>query len=453
MNDPPPDGVAEQLQRIHVQTFSLLLPFSNMRIDEVKVLEVAQGLAALLRAERFAEMVELFAPPLRAAVSADALRLAWAAELAGRGKVREIGEPVSAAGEGEPVRVRIPVRCADGNFTVVTSVGGEGLLHGLLHGLRLDPDDGAEWQPPHYAEPIRFIERDILLGTGPLAVPGTLSLPVGPGPWPAVVLLSGGGAFDRDESSGPNKPLKDLAWGLASRHVAVLRFDKITFTRPDRLPSDVTMTDEYLPHALAAVRLLRQQPEVDADRIYLLGHSMGGKVAPRVAAADPSIAGLVLLAADAQPMHEAAVRVARYLTALAPHPSADEAVTALVRQAALVAGPELMPDTPSELLPLGLSAAYWLDLRAYDPVATAAGLACPMLILQGGRDYQVTVADDLTRWRGALADRPDVAIRIHPDANHLFFTGRGRPTPAEYTRPGHVDSAVVDEIATWLARR
>ncbi|MCX5444151.1 alpha/beta hydrolase family protein [Streptomyces nigrescens] len=423
-----------------------------MRIDEVKVLKVleaAQGLAALLRAERFAEMVELFAPPLRAAVSADALRLAWAAELAGRGKVREIGEPVSAAGEGEAVRVRIPVRCADGNFTVVTSVGGDG----LLHGLRLDPDDGAEWQPPHYAEPTRFIERDILLGAGPLAVPGTLSLPVGPGPWPAVVLLSGGGAFDRDESCGPNKPLKDLAWGLASRHVAVLRFDKITFTRPDRLPSDFTMTDEYLPHALAAVRLLRQQPEVDADRIHLLGHSMGGKVAPRVAAADPSIAGLVLLAADAQPMHEAAVRVARYLTALAPHPSADEAVTALVRQAALVAGPELTPDTPSELLPLGLSAAYWLDLRAYDPVATAAGLACPMLILQGGRDYQVTVADDLTRWRGALADRPDVAIRIHPDANHLFFTGRGRPTPAEYTRPGHVDSAVVDEIATWLARR
>ncbi|MFG2094200.1 alpha/beta hydrolase family protein [Streptomyces sp. NPDC048612] len=420
-----------------------------MRTNELKALEAAQGLAALLRAERFAELVELFAPPLRAAVSADALRLAWAAESAGRGHVTEIGEPVSAAGETGPVRVHIPVTCADGNFTVVTSVGGDG----LLHGLRLDPDAGAEWQPPHDADPDRFLERDVLLGTGPLAVPGTLSLPEGPGPWPAVVLLSGGGAFDRDGSCGPNKPLKDLAWGLASRQVAVVRFDKITFTRPDRLPSDFTMADEYLPHALAAVRLLRQQPAVDPDRIHLLGHSMGGKVAPRIAAADPSIAGLVLLAADAQPMHEAAVRVARYLSALAPHPGADEAVAALARQAALVAGPELTPDTPSELLPLGLSAAYWLDLRGYDPVATAAGLACPMLILQGGRDYQVTVTDDLTRWRDALADRPEVAISIHPDANHLFFSGRGRPTPAEYALPGHVDTAVVDEIATWLARR
>ncbi|SFX80533.1 alpha/beta hydrolase family protein [Streptomyces atratus] len=118
-----------------------------------------------------------------------------------------------------------------------------------------------------------------------------------------------------------------------------------------------------------------------------------------------------------------------------------------------VAGGELTPDTPPEMLPLGFSAAYWLDLRAYDPVAAAAGPACPMLILQGGRDYQVTVADDLARWQGALAHRPEVTIRIHQDANHLFFSGSGHSTPAEYARPGHVEPAVVDGIAAWLGRR
>ncbi|WP_405401535.1 alpha/beta hydrolase family protein [Streptomyces sp. NBC_01104] len=420
-----------------------------MRTDEVMALDVVRGLATLLRAERFAEVVELFAPPLRAAVSADALRLAWAAETAGRGGVREIGEPAPAAGDGAPVRVFLPVTCADGPLTVITSVGEDG----LLQGLRLDGGSGTKWQPPSYAATDRFTEREVVVGTGQLAVPGTLSLPVGPGPWPAVVLLSGGGAFDRDESSGPNKPLKDLAWGLASRQVAVLRFDKVTFTQPGRLPPDFTMADEYVPYARAAVRLLRQEASVDADRVHLVGHSMGGKAAPRVAAAEPSVAGLVLLAADAQPMHEAAVRVARHLTSLSPGPSADATVAALVRQTALVAGPGLTPDTPAELLPLGFSAAYWLDLRAYDPVSTAASLTCPMLVLQGGRDYQVTVADDLDRWRDALADRPDVTFRIHPDANHLFMTGRGRPTPAEYARPGHVDTAVVDEIAAWVTRR
>ncbi|USA00714.1 hypothetical protein NCG97_08445 [Streptomyces lydicamycinicus] len=76
-----------------------------------------------------------------------------------------------------------------------------------------------------------------------------------------------------------------------------------------------------------------------------------------------------------------------------------------------------------------------------------------MLILQGGRDYQVTVADDLIHWQDGLSHRPDVTIRIHQDANHLFFSGSGQPSPAEYARPGHVDPAVVDEIATWLGRQ
>ncbi|MFE3198852.1 alpha/beta hydrolase family protein [Embleya sp. NPDC059237] len=412
------------------------------------VLEVAGGFAALLRAECFDRIVELFAPPLRAAVSTEALRLTWAAEAAGHGGIQAVHEPEIEAGGTDPVRVRIAITCVDGSFTVVTSVGGDG----LLHGLRLDPYGGAVWHPPHYAQEDRFAEREVLLGTGPRAVPGTLTLPAGDGPWPAAVLLAGGGPFDRDESSGPNKPLKDLAWGLASRQVAVLRFDKPTFAHPGRLPADFTMADEYLPPALAAVQLLRQQPEVDPDRIHLLGHSMGGKAAPRIAAADPSIAGLVLLAADAQPMHRAAVRVARYLADLTPGPSAHQAVAALARQAELVAGPALAPNTAPELLPLGFSAAYWLDLRAYDPVATAAALPCPMLILQGGRDYQVTVADDLELWQRALAHRPEVAIRIHQDANHLFLPGSGHPTPAEYARPGHVAPAVVDEIATWLTR-
>ncbi|WP_051725550.1 MULTISPECIES: S9 family peptidase [Streptacidiphilus] len=425
-------------------------------MDEAGTLKVARDFAALLVAERFVETVELFAPPLRAAVSADALRLAWAAEVAGQGGVGAIGEPTSEPGEADLVRVRIPMACANGGFTLVTSVGADGLLHGLRIAHGEDGADSPAWQSPPYADPARFTEQEVLIGSGPLAVSGTLSLPVGPGsgpgsgPWPAVVLLSGGGAFDRDGSSGPNKPLKDLAWGLATRQVAVLRFDKATFKHPHRLPADFTMADEYLPPALAAVRLLRDRPEVAPDRIHLLGHSMGGKAAPRIAAADPSIAGLVLLAADAQPMHQAAVRVARHLAALSPGTGADQAVAALTRQAELVAGSELTPDTPSELLPLGLSAAFWLDLRGYDPVATAAGLTCPMLILQGGRDYQVTVADDLTRWQAALADRPEVTIRIHQNANHFFFPGSGPATPAEYARPGHVGPAVVDEIAAWL---
>ncbi|MFJ2032989.1 alpha/beta hydrolase family protein [Streptosporangium sp. NPDC087985] len=347
------------------------------------------------------------------------------------------------------VRVSVPVICEQGALTVVMSVDGAG----KLQGLRLVPAATASWKPPSYAAPKRFDEHDVTVGSAPLAVSGTLSLPRGRGPRPGVVLLSGGGLFDRDETSGPNRPLKDLAWGLASRGVAVVRFDKVTYTHGSRVADapGFTVAEEYVPHAVAAVHLLRRQPVVDPARVFVLGDSMGGKVAPRVAAAEASVAGLVILAGEAQPMQRSAVRVARYLASLDPGPSADGAVEAITRQAALVDGPELSPSTPAGALPFGLSASYWLDLRGYDPVSTAAALGRPMLILQGGRDYQVTVADDLSRWRAGLARRPDVTIRVYDADNHLFFPGAGPSTPAEYGPARHVDPAVVADIAGWLA--
>lgn len=309
------------------------------------------------------------------------------------------------------------------------------------------------WMPPPYAEPDRFSEHEVTVGAGPLAVPGTMSVPSKQAPGPGVVLLAGGGPFDRDETSGPNKPLKDLAWGLASRGATVLRFDKATYARRGvAAASDLTMTQEYVPYAVDAVGLLRSHRSVDPERVFVLGHSMGGKVAPAVAAAAPAVAGLVIMAGDTQPMHHAAVRVVSYLATVFPDQVPPAVIETFQRQAALVDSPELTPSTPSSDLPFGLSAPYWLELRDYDPVAIAAGLSKPMLILQGGRDYQVTVSDDLARWRTGLAGRPEVDIRVYEADNHLFFPGTGPSTPAEYGTPQYVDPAVIADIAHWLSR-
>jgi dienelactone hydrolase len=309
------------------------------------------------------------------------------------------------------------------------------------------------WRAPEYADPMVFTEWETTVGSGRFAVPGSVTAPRGAGPFPAVVLLAGGGPFDRDGTAGPNKNLKDIAWGLAGRGVAVLRFDKVTHAHPEAVAAtaDFTPTDEYVPHAVAAVGYLRDLPNIDADRVFVVGHSMGGRFAPRVAAADPAVAGLVVLAGDTVPLQWSLVRVVEHLGRADPAAAAGlPSVEIVTAQAELVDSDDLSPITPADRLPFGMPALYWLDLRAYDPAAVAATLDLPMLFLQGERDYQVTVTADLAGWRAALADRPRVTIRTYPAADHMFFPGEGISLPADYTRPHHVDVQVIDDIADWI---
>ena len=184
--------------------------------------------------------------------------------------------------------------------------------------------------------------------------------------------------------------------------------------------------------------------------MFVLGHSGGGKAAPRVAAAEPSVADVVILAGDTVPLSQSAVRVARYLAALDPGPGAAATAESIMRQAARVESADLSPATPAADLFFGWPAPYWLDLREYDQVAVAAALDRPMLLLQGRRDYQVTVDDDLARWQAGLAHRPDVTIRIYDADDHMFFAGVGASTPADYQVPRHVDAAVIADTADWL---
>lgn len=348
--------------------------------------EQAVGVIDLACSGRFDEIRQQFAPILRRLVSTRSLRDAWEAEVARHGALRTVSEPVVEAARAGVVSARVGLGFERGQITLVIS-----MRHGRLLGIRTIEGDAAvpsHWQPPAYGDSEAFVEQEHTIGAGSEAVPATLTLPRGDGPWPAVVLLAGSGPQDRDETIGPNKPFKDLAWGLADHGVAVVRFDKITFVNPEHLRAadDVTIAEEYMPQALAAIRLLLDHPQVAADRVAVIGHSLGGTVAPRVAAREPNVAGMVLLAAGAQPLHWAIVRQLRHLAALSPGVGSTEMIRVATEQAQLIDSPELTIRTPLSELPFGVPASYWLDLRAYDPVATAATLDIPILILQGARD-------------------------------------------------------------------
>ncbi|MVU76632.1 alpha/beta fold hydrolase [Nocardia sp. ET3-3] len=407
---------------------------------------VATEVAELLRDERFEDLSALFAPRLAAVVSAETVRVAWIGEIAKIGAVRTIGTPVVAPAADGLDSARVTVTCERGALAVHLAVDGDG----RLHGLRLASADESGWNPPDYADPRLFTEREVTVGTGDTAVGATLTLPRGRGDRPGIVLVSSG-PLDRDVTTGPNKPFKDLAWGLAARGVAVLRFDKLTYAHSgfESAPG-FTMVEEYVPHTLAAAEILRRQPGVDPARVYVAGHSGGGKAAPRIAAADPAIAGVVLLAADTVPLPRSILRALDHIAVVEPERDLTEMMASTRLQVAATESPMLTPETPTAGLLFDWPASYWLDLREYDQVATAAGLGRPILIVQGGRDYQVTADEDLPGWEAGLAGTPEVTVRVYPAVDHMLYPGTGPSKPSDYARPNHVDPAVISDIADWV---
>jgi dipeptidyl aminopeptidase/acylaminoacyl peptidase len=273
-----------------------------------------------------------------------------------------------------------------------------------------------------------------------------------------VVLVHGSGPNDRDETIETNKPFKDIAWGLASHGIAVLRYDKRTLVHVNLFTPDVlknlTLQEETIDDALLAVQLLRSRKEVDPLKIYMLGHSLGAIAAPRIGEQDPSIAGLIIMAAPTRPLEDIYIEQLKYVFGLQASMT-DTEKTYLAheeKKAALVKSPDLTTDTPGSELPMGISGTYWLDIRNYNPATTAATLTIRMLVLQGGRDYQVT-PDNLDGWNAALSGKTNATIKLYPDLNHLFISGTGKSTPEEYSLPGHVAEEVIQDIAAWIPNK
>src|SRR5262245_32244717 len=322
-----------------------------------------------------------------------------------------------------------------------------------ISGLFLRPA-AAPYAPPAYATPSSYTESEVTVGSGAWALPGTLTLPTGAGPFPAVFLVHGSGPNDRDETIGGNKPFEELALGLASRGVAVLRYDKRSKVYGAKMAgiAGLTVKDEVLDDAAAAAALLRTQPRIDPARVFALGHSLGGMLVPRIAAADPKLAGVIVMAGAARPLERAILEQTVYLANADGIVTPDEQTAIDDAQKLLDAVTALKPSDAGSSKDVGNApASYWLDLRGYDPPSAAKAVGVPMLILQGERDYQVTPAE-FARWKDALSGRRDVTFRSYPALNHLFVAGTGKSLPAEYERAGHVDEQVVGDIVSWVKR-
>ncbi len=319
------------------------------------------------------------------------------------------------------------------------------------------PKPTKEYIPPEYVHEDSFSEREIEFGVEGWQVPGTLSMPEGNGPVPALVLVHGSGPNDRDESLGPNKPFRDLAWGLASQNIAVLRYDKRTKIHGHKMITDknvkLTVYEETVEDALAAAELLRETEGIDADNVFILGHSLGGMLIPRIASTDHKAKGFIIMAGPTRPLEDLFVDQIKYISLLDGELGEEEKANLEEIKSSAQTIKNLTPENAAEMTErfLGAGADYWLNLKGYAPAKTAAGIDRPILILQGGRDYQVTL-EDFDGWKKSLSAKDNVEFKLYPGNNHLMMTGKGASTPAEYQKVGHVDKSVIDDIVKWIEK-
>jgi dienelactone hydrolase len=426
------------------------------RTDESRAVLAARGSAAvtaLLAGDADAALRD-FSPAARAQVTPDTLVQASTALRSQLGEPGVRGEPRHGC-EGERAVMLQRIAFERAELDAKVSFDADGAIIGLLLVPPTEatpcPGQAADAAPAAAAPalPDGITEAAVTVGAEGWPLDGILTRPDTAADVPAVVLVHGSGPLDADETVFANKPFRDIAHGLAQRGIASVRYVKRTRAHGDRLKRerpDYTIDDETVDDAVAAVRWLREREGIDRDAVFVLGHSLGGLMAPAIGAREPALAGLVLVAGPSRPAEDLLLEQVRYLADSQGITAEQIAQLEAGRQRikALARGEDV--DAP---LPLGMSAAWWRSMSAHDPIATARGLAMPMLVLHGGRDYQVT-ADDFEGWRTGLAGRDDVVFRLYPRLNHLFLDGDAPSMPSEYLKAGHVDEAPIADIAAWI---
>ncbi len=347
---------------------------------------------------------------------------------------------------------------------------------GLIQRTAFDPDNkvaGLFFRPAPAADSVKTVqlpdglsEKDLIVTADPAyPLPGTLTLPEGEIK-AGFVLVHGSGPQDRDETLFSNKPLRDLAWGLAQEGYAVLRYDKRTYTFGNEMVKSpdypkLTVDEETALDAAAAVSTLHEQPEMAGKQVYLIGHSMGGMLASYIGTKTDQLAGYVLLAGTPRMLWE--LSMDQNQLAIQELSVAERAVVLLKMEAEKLKAEKLMDLSDEDaLLPinfvLGMPAWYLRHWQGIDAAGLHIKDGKPVLVLQGEKDRQVTMKD-FALWQERLKGHPDATFIAYPGLNHLFGQYQGEEVPfsqlvtVEYAQRMPVAEKVIKDIADWAEGR
>ena len=426
-------------------------------VDTETLVTRAQVLIDQISTGNYKAAEDSFDATMSAQLPSDKLAAVWGQLTAQYGAFKSQGKVQSGA---QPGYFIVVIECSfeKGNLLARVVFDGEGKVAGLNFSPAPSSTPAAtaivNYTAPDYVDRTAFTERDISFGDPNWILTGTLSTPTGDGPHPVVVLVQGSGPADRDESTDKQRPFRDIAWGLASRGVAVFRYDKRTFVYGQKMASmgdTVTVNEEVVDDAAAALAMVSKLEGIDPKRVFLLGHSLGGMLAPMIAEQSPDEAGFMVLAGPTRPFEDVILDQFAYLAKLDGTVTAAEqtSLDALAKQVQNVKTLTSQSTVSADQLPLNLPESYWLSLKDYKPAQVASTLSEPIFILQGESDYQVTMPD-FSGWRDALAGHPNAMLKTYPGLFHLFIQSLGTPGPKDYAQLGHVAAVVISDLADWV---
>lgn len=271
---------------------------------------------------------------------------------------------------------------------------------------------------------------------------------------PCVIFVHGSGSHDRDETVGPNKPFRDLAQSLAQKGIVSLRYDKrgydyikLTKTQMD----SIDLYTEVIDDAIDAVKSVKKISFIDTTKIYIIGHSLGAMCAPKMAELCPQLKGIIMMAGPAGNLLDIIPEQVEYMAKLNDTISNLESVqiNQIKWQVEKTKASYLNDKTPKGLLLLNQSTKYWRSIIQYNQIETAKKLVLPIFILNGERDYQVTMKQ-FEIWKKEFANYKNVQFRSYPKLNHLFLEGEGKANPDEYNKSGHIPQYVIDDLVEFI---
>lgn len=311
------------------------------------------------------------------------------------------------------------------------------------------------YAPPKYGQDLRLGKKFINFMSDGFMLSGELMVPAECNNCPLVILVHGSGPNDKDETIGANKVFYDVALGLAANGIASYRYDKRFKLYPELINKQFDLYDETINDAVAAYNVLASDTSLHFGKYYILGHSLGAYAMPLIADSITGLKGAILFSANARRLEDLIEYQMHYLTAWDGEVTKEEQkiVDENIAKAENIRTGNFTDTTSAEALLAYWPGLWWKGVADYNPVEQVQqNTKIPFLILQGEKDYQITMVD-YNLWVEGVGNQPNVQMKSYPGLTHLFMpTEAEHPGPNDYFLPNNVSQQVIWDIADWIKK-